>query len=290
MPFDLNAWLDDLAAEGALTPEQRASTAAALGNEKVLRRLEEGQLRQSDYSRNMNELKKKETETTQLSTQLQQWKNNADQKIAELNSQLENRDMTVAQFQAKMKRIADQAENYGIDLKDLGVSPEEISKTVATVVPQPDKFDARVGAIETSLREAARYYPLLPAELADLKDDHLALFGEPLRTRPLMEKLLTEAEAGRAVNVRKLWEQEFKVEDKRKQVQESEIQKRIDSEVKKQVTQFQSENHLPGQRPASLRSPVLAAFDHSKKSDAMSAVDKAVNAFNEGKYAAENTA
>lgn len=72
MPFDLDKFLKELKEAGSLSDEQVQTLQATLGNEATQSYLEKTILRQSDYSRKMNDLSAKETQYNQAISQSEQ--------------------------------------------------------------------------------------------------------------------------------------------------------------------------------------------------------------------------
>jgi hypothetical protein len=91
--------------------------------------------------------------------------------------------------------------------------------------------------------------------------------------------------------IKEVWEEEFKVADRQKQIQEQEIQQRIDAEVNARMTKFMSEHNLPVQPSQTAGSPILAEFKPpAQDRSQMSGVDAAVAAFNEKMAASQSAA
>jgi len=79
MPFELNAFLDDVLKDVQV---DKAQVATLLSNPEVLKRLEESVMRQGDYSKRMSDLQKANTEVQTYRTQLETWKSSADTELA----------------------------------------------------------------------------------------------------------------------------------------------------------------------------------------------------------------
>lgn len=287
MPFDFEGWLKELAAEGALKDEELGQLKTALGgNEKVLKRLEEGQLRQADYSRAMNALTEKERATLDLQQQLVAWRDEALEKINAANLTAREEREARAVIEAKLKHAA---QVHGIDLASLGVEAGATPKPNAagnnagatgTAGATPayvteDEWKKEVGAMRAT-------FPMLPALLHDLSVEHQALFGKPLANAgALVQQAL---EKGRSL--REVWEAENKVVERRAEIKEQEIQARVDAAVQAHDAKVRSELNLPPPPRTDARSPVLAEFKPpvSDKKE-LSAVDAAVQAWGEHRYA-----
>lgn len=286
MPFDLKSWLTDLAAEGALTTEELGTLETALGKEKVLKRIEEGQLRQADYSRAMNALTEKEKATLDLHDQLVAWRDEALQKINASNLTARQEREARAVIEAKLKHAA---EVHGLDLASLGVdnaaAPNHnaagnnagaTGTTGATpAYVKEEDWKKEVGAMRAT-------FPMLPALLHDLSVEHQVLFGKPLANAgALVQQALEKGKP-----LREVWEEQNKVAERRTEIKEQEIQARITAAVQAREAEVRSELNLPPAPRADARSPVLAEFKPpvSDKRE-LSAVDAAVAAYNEHKYA-----
>lgn len=74
MSFNVTEFTNDLLRDVNLTDDQKAALQSALGNDAVAKRLEEGQLRQSDYSRLSAEAQQKIRQANDYYNELVTWK------------------------------------------------------------------------------------------------------------------------------------------------------------------------------------------------------------------------
>lgn len=291
MAFELTTWLKELNADGTLSAEELATLQGALSKDpKVVKRLEEGQLRQSDYSRRMGELTEKEKQTLALQTQLVEWKSQAEAAIAGANLTARQEGEERGKLNARLQHVIT---TYNIDPASVGMEPpaggDLTKKTTAPGNGNPPNPEFLTRAEWEKLSaEMKATYPLLPAVLHDLSVQHQVLFGKPLEnSAALVQKAMT---AGKPIQT--VWEEEFKVAEKRTELHEAAIQTRITEAVTKRESELRSELQLPPSPRATDGSPILREFrptpDASKQQE-MSAVDRAVNAFGEHKYAPATT-
>lgn len=278
MPFDVQAWLKELAADGSLSDQELGTLQASLSKPQVVKRLEEGQLRQADYSRAMNSLREKETATANLQAELVQWKKDQEKVIQKANATVGEKAAAHAALQAKVQAYA---EANGLDATEiLGAEP---AAPPANPNPNPNPQNPQYLTREDWQKDydaIRNNFPLLPAQIADLQVEHQTLFGKPLaNSTELVQKAMAAQKP-----IRQVWEEDFKVADRRKEIAEAEIQQRIDAGVQAKLTQLRSEGQIPQQTalPQSARSPVLAEFSPqpTARKD-MSAVDAAVAHFME---------
>jgi hypothetical protein len=73
MAFNATEFYNELIRDSKLTDEQKTALQSALNDQAVARRLEEGQLRQSDYSRQVAEAQARVQEALALRQQLVEW-------------------------------------------------------------------------------------------------------------------------------------------------------------------------------------------------------------------------
>jgi hypothetical protein len=282
MAFDIQAWLKELNTDNVLSAEELTALQGAVSKPAVLKKIEEGTLRQSDYSRKMGELQQKERETVALQTSLKEWKATADKQIEASNLTAKQKEQRLAQIEASVKA---KASEYGLDIAEI-IPPES---TPAPVVPQNQdpqspRFLAREDW-EKAQAEMARNYPLLPAALHDLSVKHRKTFGTDLEDTTSLVRKAMESQKPLA----QVWEEEFKVADKLKEIQEADVNRRIAEAVAAKENQLRSELQLPAPRPEAGHSPVLTVIKPQEQQKPGGGVAAAVAAFNEGKYRQGNS-
>lgn len=277
MSFSIEKWLDEVAADGSLSPEERTAALKALGKDpKIAKRIEEGQLRQSDYSRKQEELRRKETETTQLIQANSNWKREAEGKLAKAQADLESERTTRAQYEAKIRTIASE---YGLDEKELLPAP---AATPAPATTTTERKEASPDYVTREVFERAADVNLrLPAAIADLAAEHQELFGKPLKgASELVSKAISTGKTLRSV-----WEEANDVQNRRdtlaREAQEAHDEK-VRSEERAKIL---SETHLPVSRPDAPRSPIFSNAKTSENSvNSQRGVAAAMRSFNQGTY------
>lgn len=290
MPFDAAAFVNELNKAGQLKPEELAVLQGALGKPEVAKYLEENQLRQSDYSRAMNALREKETATTALQQQLVEWKAAQEKVIDKANLTVRQEREARARLEAVVKAKADE---FGLNADEiLSAAPPATPTPAPTTQPQNlDEF-LKKQDWQNELNGIRSQFPLLPATLFDLASQQQKLFGKGFDEYSYTPKaggaaitgtqalVLKAMETGKSIQG--VWEEDFKVAERRTQIQEESIQQRIRQGVEAEVAKFRSENNLPAPAPQAARSPILAEFKPpTQDRSQMDPVDAAVARFNE---------
>lgn len=285
MGFELQQYLKDLNADGSLNDEELKQMQAALGKDKVLARLREKHedgLRQSEFSKKMNDLTEKETATLALQQELIAWRNEADGKLKAANLTVRQEREARAAIEAKLKHAA---ETYNLDPEALGLTSGEGKGGTDGKGDQPQTPTyVKQEDWEKEMGEMRARFPILPAIIHDLSAEHQTLFGKPLgNVTELVQKAMEQKKA-----LRQVWEEDNKVPERRTQLQEEGIQARITQAVTQREAQLRSELQLPPTPRAVDHSPVLAEFKTPSDKGAtkeLSAVDRAVTAYEEHRYA-----
>ena len=210
------------------------------------------------------------------------WKQQADKTILENQRALEAEKTKAYALEQRMNAVATQ---YGVDPKEWGLDGEQ--KPPETK-PDPSKLDERYLARTEAEKIAAelRTAPYIAAEIEDIVDEHRSIFGSGLNRRELVAAAIKNKKS-----LRDEWAEQYKVADKRKELQEKEIENRIKARVDEERTKILSEHKLPVTRGAEHGSPILAMRSDLKlegkergASNESGAVDAAVSAYNTGKY------
>ncbi len=124
--------------------------------------------------------------------------------------------------------------------------------------------------------------------MADLVDEHRELFGsKSFNKTAFLNKALEISRKNPNKKLREIWEDEFKVADKRKELQDKDVEARIATAVQERETKIRSELQLPAPRPAEQHSPIAgkftkAATDPAK--DPSRGLRAALEAYGSGKY------
>jgi hypothetical protein len=270
--------LKELNADGVLSAEELTALQGTLSKPQVLKKIEEGTLRQSDYSRKMGELQQKERETVALQTSLKEWKATADKQIEASNLTAKQKEQRLAQIEASVKA---KASEYGLDIAEI-IPPESTTGTTpsATTETTPNPRYVPREDWEKAQAEMARNYPLLPAMLQDLSVRHRKLFGTDLEDTTSLVRKAMESQK----RVEDVWEETFEVTKKRQEIQEADVTRRIAEAVAAKENQLRSELQLPAPRPEAGHSPVLTVIKPQEQQKQSGGVAAAVTAYNEGKY------
>lgn len=207
MPVDVKQYIEQLSQATGLSEEEKGSLLKLASNEKFSTALGGDLLRQQDYSRSMNDLKKKENDTTAYYSQLVQWKADQDAAYA----------AALAGTNGNGNGNGGFANGEYISKKDF----EEFQKKQAEAAAQ---------------REAN--FITISKKVGRLASRHAAKFGEELDTDAL-EKVVVEQK----VDLDRAYD--LMVADRLKQQQETALSERIKREREEAVREFASTRNLP---------------------------------------------
>lgn len=269
MAFDVAAVmkeLDDVSAEDRQVLERIMNSS---------KKLQGGFLRQSDYDRNQNAIKEqaakekaeleariaeREAAVEAEAVALAKWKKNQE------DGPLKEATEAVAAATAREKAAKDALERAITDaglerdtyLKGLETTPDDKGRKEPPVVDDKGKADDRyVG--KDKFERGVIGAVVSNAELMDLANEHLRVFGKPLEgVKALVERTLARANKGEQVSIRSVWAEEHKVDDALKAKSDAEIAQRIKDAEEAAYTRGRSEAALGG-RPGETESasPVL---------------------------------
>ncbi len=294
---ETRAWLDGLKKEGNISDEVFKQLETSLDG-KADEYVRGSQLRQSDYSRVMAEVKTaqkavedsqsalatKEAAVTKYQGDLAQWKDGADKNFQKA---LTEREAATRKAEAAVARLRSMAAANGLD-------ETEVLKDIDTVViPKKDDvtpFDTSKFLTRDDAKKAVMESALIETSIHDLAIRHQELTGQPLRNA---SALLTEALQAN-MRLDDYAAKKFDYAKLEGEKTEAVIQKRIDDAVKARETQILSDGSIPGNLRPSLRddlkgSPILAGIkdlSHLPPIDQApgGGVSAAVAAFNSGKF------
>ena len=260
MAFDLDAFLKELGVSG----EEEATLKAAMGKPERLQALEKGYLRQSDYSKHMNDLKKTQDDLAakqqRLDAEAAEWAtlSAAERENAtKLRSDLEKHQQQVLALQQRVTRIATDAgldpvkALEGIDQappekKEPPVPPVDTSKFV-----QADQF----GQFGNYMFELATTLPVLAAE-------HLALTGTPLDTRALGAEITKRASIkGANLDPRAVWEEVHGIPQIRQTKATAVREAELTAAEQRGFERARTEAALPVAPSTGVHSPALRGLD-----------------------------
>lgn len=293
--MDINAWLEEATKRANIPAEDRKILEGVFAkNAGLATYLEESGLRQSDYDRNMNKLKTehaarlqeitdKEAAADRFVAQNGQWYSENNGKFQKAMKDLEDLRVERAQLAERMKGLG---ARYGVPEDELNI-PASAAPVAAPAVAVP-AFDEKRFVNRDEAERELRGSLFFQAELDDLVDEHRALFGKGFKKAEFTKKALQVAgTAGNTKKLREIWEDEFKVADKRKELQDKDVEARIATAVQERETKIRSELQLPAPRPAEQHSPIAgkftkAATDPAK--DPSRGLRAALEAYGSGKY------
>lgn len=296
MAFDTKAWLKEIGFDDAAIAE------LAPKFEPMAAALEKGQLRQSDYSKMADALKKDREALTAEQTKLQ-----------EANDALSAEMATWAQLtaegkQASEKQIADlrAAQDSVAKLTDTvkslatkaGVDPTKALEGVVPATPPatppggpavPPDFDPTKFMPAEAAATLANLSITMPAELAAIAHEHHELTGEWVDPRKIVTEIQTRAQTRgnqKSLDPRTVWEELFEIPTKREAKATADHDAEIKAAEARGREQALSEAPIPGQTRAGNRAPVFAqehksALDRPQPGDTVSS---AAAAFRTGKY------
>ena len=222
-------------------------------------KLEKGYLRQSDYSKQMNDLKKAQTElqaaNDRLTTEMSEWATvqaSGRDITAKMQRDLETAQGNVARLTARVQKVA----------TDAGLDPAKALEGIDQVPPtrkadddkpaiDPDKFLSRDDFAAQQSR-LARVLLRAPAEIAAIQHEHHELTGEWLDARPIIdeiEKRATTKGNDKSLEIRDVWQEQHNIPALR----ETKTKEKYDADIKAAEERGRqaalSGQAIPGQPP-----------------------------------------
>lgn len=285
MGFDVEKWLTD---EMDFSVDEAKALAPQFSSRSD--KLEKGILRQSDYSRQMNDLKKLEGQLAENSERL-----NADlaefatltageqgeaTKLRERIEKAENKAFALTQ---KITRFA---EENGIDPKTLlgDVEPQrEPEKKVAAFDDKALRgdFDAKIGGV-------AGYMLDLTAALPGIAEEYHRLTGKTFDQRAFVQGIKADIAAKKADNLdpQARFEAQFDIPTLRETAREKGITDRIAAGRAEERAAVLSEQAIPGAQRPGEHSPVFKVGGESKlqRPQPSTRLEGAVSALATGRY------
>jgi hypothetical protein len=306
MPVDIAQWIKGLELPEA---EQKVVLEAiGKGGEKALKYIEGNQLRQDEFSRKLDDVKKKETDLAKaiedenkFHTELASWKRGSEKRLADATAAREAAERKLATARDKVKELGTEYEIPAETLDPLfeGVTTPNNNEPPVRREPEivdPDLQPVTMGTFRAEARAYAKFAALIPS----LEREHYRLFGDTAEA-PNWEKLIEETVAARgAKTIKQVYEETFKVAEKREEIRNNAHQADIEKARKEgadaERTKILADNPTAatsvrtGERQGS---PVLAMATRQAAEAAKNGtppprttnpVQAAVNAFNDGKY------
>ncbi len=245
MAFDTKKWLVE---EMGFTAEQAETLAPQFADRSE--KLEKGYLRQSDYSKQMNDLGKTKADLAsandKLTKEMAEWAAlTADEqkRAGDLRAELDASQERIFKLTQKATRLA---EDSGIDPKTiLGDDPlpdKPKEKPVAAFDPAP--LHQQIGGL-------ADYMLTLNAELPAIAQEHFELTGERLDTRAFVAGIRADLKANKTDNLDpvKRWESAFGIAEKRSTKSAEGLKAQLDAAREEGRVAARSEAMLPNTRP-----------------------------------------
>ena len=261
MAFDIQKWLvDDLKftvdEATALLPQfqTRADT------------LEKGQLRQADYSRQMNDITRLQTDlktnSDRLNREMAEWAEirAQDSDAAKTaREQLEKTQLEKFQLEQALQRVAEQA---GIDPRTvLPGGPPTPPKPPEPQKPEP--FDPK--PIMQTVGSIADYLLGMQAELPAIMAEHQALTGEHLDTRKFIEEVKARAAKKEDVDPRRLWETLYEIPQKRDAKRQTDYDTAIRAAEARGREAARSEAAIPGTTAPGHAAPIFTRMGENNQ-------------------------
>jgi len=263
MAIDLRAWLTEIGVAA-----DKIDTVLPI-IEPTAANIEKATLRQSDYSRVMNDVR---TQQTALDAANQRVNNEllevaemraAGEPItAKMRTDLENSQAEVARLSSRLNTLAVQA----------GIDPA----TIVPVQAPPQRTDAQAvdlsGYVKTDevnrqLGQFADYFVTFPAELQSIAQEHFDLTGERLDARTIAAEIRTRAgdkhnrradgTLVKPVDARSIWEEKHDIATKRAAKATSDMDARLNAAREEGRQQVRTEAALPGATPIGHHAPVF---------------------------------
>jgi hypothetical protein len=296
---ELADWIGELKKTGEIKDEEIATLETILGKEKVLPVLRKSVLATSEFSKQMDKLKKEYDEKVAAEdtfhTDVATWKKGAQEK---LNRAIQERQSLEASIRTLAEQNdADPEKDWGIKLSRTSESDSERTRR-STVTRRDtsnngDGDDDNRGAFDSKVLDGLandiRQSPRFTAALADIQAEHFELFGKPLKgTTQIVDRAIKERKS-----IREIWEQENKVPDRRAELDKTQREAHDKEVGDAAVTRYVSEHAVdPSMTPTRTRSesgsPMLNQFYANKKPNEQKpeerSVSGAIEAFRSGKY------
>lgn len=263
-----------------------------------VKKLDEGHLRQQDYSKKMNELTgaqgKLDEANTRLEAEIAEWATvqaNGEQVTKKMREDLDAAQLNVTKLQQVVRRVA----------TDAGVDPEKALEGVTVVVkpqnepPAPPDLTGYVksGDLNTQLGSLASMALRLPGIFAKIGREHRALTGQDLDEQAIVAEI--ERRAGTKGNQKSLdpiaiWEEQHEIPAKRTAAAKKQHDEEITAAEARGEERAMSQMATPGVTPQGRHAPVFQRADGKERKSVLerpqpgTTVNAAVTALRTGKY------
>ena len=266
---------------------------------KQLEALANGYMRQSDYDRAMNEGKAEldkargelATANERLNAEMAEWATltAAEKQTATRQRQdLEKAQADVLRLRHTVERVAADA---GLDATKLleGQPVPKVDEKPAVDLTGYAKLDQ----LQAANAQLAEMMLSFTPELMQLSIEHQQLFGTPLDARDIVKELRARATTKgnqKPTDPRAIWEEQFKVGEKRNEVEKKRFDDAIAQAEARGREAAMSESHIPGQTTSPGRHSIV--FGGERKSAIQrpqpgETVSRAAAAFRTHKYATD---
>ena len=265
VPQELSNWVEEMRKAG-LSPETLQALDKDLDRKEVADSFKRTVLAVADYSRQTQDLARQRQEVEDYLGQLKQWK--ADREI-----DLRKNTSETAQYKQMATQATEQLQAIQAAQEQLIRSGVVDASQIPVVAPtsslQPPASSANGNGnyltkeeLNKVLEEKDNYYLGALGLVNDINREHFNLFGQWPDTKKLIE-----LSARTRKPLEEVWQNEYKVADKRKELQEQEVNKRIDEEVSKRVTTARSEEAIKGNtfRQGDPTSPIQSVLAKDKE-------------------------
>ena len=244
VPQELSNWIEEMRKAG-LSPETLQALDKDLDRKEVADSFKRTVLAVSDYSRQTQDLARQRTEVEDYLGQLKQWK--ADREIDLRKNTAETLQYkalaTTAQEQLQAIQVAqDNLIRQGI------LDPSQVPVVAPTSQAQPAAQPSNGNGkyltqedLNKVLEEKDNYYLGALGLVNDINREHFNLFGQWPDTKKLIE-----ASARSRKPLEEVWQNEYKVQEKRQELRQAEIQKQIDDGIAKGLSSRLSEEAIKG--------------------------------------------
>ncbi len=289
MAFDVQKWLTD---EMGFTAEEATTLAPQFSSRSD--KLEKGILRQSDYSRQMNDLKKLQGQLAENEEKL-----NAD--LAEFATMTASEQGEATKLRERIEKAEEAAfkltqkitrygETNGIDVKEI-LGDVEPAKKVETPVAFDD---AKLrGDVRNQIGGVASYLLDLNASIDDIAEEHQRLTGQRFNRREFIAGIKADIAAGKTDNIDpvKRWEAANNIPTLRTEAATKQTEASLAAAREEGRMAGLSERALPGEGRPGEHAPVLKLGESVlKRPQPGTRLQGAVSALATGRYRDKKTA
>jgi hypothetical protein len=263
MAFDLDNFLKELGATG----DEEASLRIALGKPERLALLEKGQLRQADYSRQADALKKEQEKLAaandRVTAEMAEWAKlqaEGGEVTAKMRESLEKAEQKVLTLTQRVQRVA----------VDAGLDPVKALEGIDQVVPpkkdEPPPFDTSKFVGADTFGQMSNYLFKLATSIPRLAHEHRLLTGEELDTDALASEITERSsKKGAELDPRKVWEEKYGIPEKRAAKDASARAEEIKQAELRGAERVRTEMALPVPPSNGVRSPLLRTPDGTER-------------------------